>query len=345
MYFELSPKTRIEDFYNYREELEKAKEAIFRERVIAIKGIRRVGKSSLMKVLSNEIELPFGWIDGRNVFSKDKMEMEIKKALGSLLWKHSIKERIKKAVKSIGIGGIEISIEEDVFSRLSTVPKGVLFVDEAQVMAEFGFDLYLAYLYDNFPNLTIVLAGSQIGLLEKLLGKGKKGNKGMRGRKVMEIMLKPLSKEKALSFLLEGFEQAKKEVELNELKEVVNLTGGLIGWLTLYGHERLYSSHEKAINYVKEKAIEVLSDELSVLLSHVKNKKAYITILKAISMGFNKWEEIYALLHKNKLKVGKGFVSKALAKLIDYSFVIKKDNKFYLSDPLISLSVREFSVS
>ncbi len=57
MYFDPEPKNKKEDLYNFEDEYEGLHSAIRRnERIIVIKGVRRTGKTSLMKVVYNELK-------------------------------------------------------------------------------------------------------------------------------------------------------------------------------------------------------------------------------------------------------------------------------------------------
>ncbi|MCD6330835.1 MAG: ATP-binding protein, partial [Thermoplasmata archaeon] len=73
MYFDPEPKSKKEDLYNFEKEYKALHNAIKRnERIIVIKGIRRTGKTSLMKVVYNELKNPKAFIDGRIIPPKQK---------------------------------------------------------------------------------------------------------------------------------------------------------------------------------------------------------------------------------------------------------------------------------
>ncbi len=325
MYFELMPKEKEEDFYNYKNELNRLLTSIKQDRIIVVKGVRRVGKSSLMRVARGKLDLPSVWVDGRTIYSKDVMYNQLERALRRLVVLGSWSKKVE--VKNIDVFGIELQINQEVDVSKA---KGVIFVDEAQLLSDFGFDQWLGYVYDNLKDVRVVLAGSQVGLLEKLLGSKRMG--GMKGRVFREIVMKPLTRELAVSFLLEGFSQVGKRVDLKEVEDAVDTLGGLIGWLTYYGYERLYSSHSEAMNNVKLKAREILLDELETFLEHVRNKKAYLFLLKGCAMGLRRWEDLKNFLIANNIGVSEGFVSKAIERLIDYSFITRD---LRLTDPLM----------
>ena len=67
MYFSLEVKSRREDFYDMESELERLKKELKDPltRMIVIKGIRRVGKSSLLRVVFSDVGLPYILVDLR----------------------------------------------------------------------------------------------------------------------------------------------------------------------------------------------------------------------------------------------------------------------------------------
>ncbi len=330
MYFDLAPKERLEDFYNYREELRMAQEYVERERIITIIGLRRVGKSSLMRVLRNLLNLPSAWIDGRTVHSKGELKETLTQALRKLIREQNIVEKAKSHLRAVDVLGVELELsKEQVWEKIRDVD-GVLFIDEAQMMAAHGIDRWLSFLYDEAPYIRIVLAGSQIGLLEDIMERP-----SLKGRAWKKVKMEPLSHERALSFLLEGFQQVGKEVDLQELKEAVAFLGGLIGWLTLYGHERLYVGHKEALRRVIEKAKDILWEELEHFLEGVKEKKAYLLLLEGLALGITTPSKLRDFLLSKGVRVSSAFVSKALKRLFKYSFIVKKGERYDIADPLL----------
>ncbi len=341
MYFDTAPKTDRKDFFNYEEEFEGVVKAIRRERLIVIKGLRRVGKSSLMGVVANSLNRPYEWIDCRAVHSKEGMAALLNKTMKRLAFKLSLFSRIE--IKEINLPHIALSLKEEEDSeeviRKSRI-KALLFIDEAQLLLSYGFDRWLAYIYDRLPSLTTIIAGSQIGLLERLIGKNN-GSKALKGRSYYEITLHPLSRAKALTFLMRGFEEVGKSVPMEELNEAVNRLGGFMGWLTLYGHKRVEKSHGEALEEVEKLAQSIVADELFEFLERQRNKKAYMEILKGMATySLSTWEQINSYLISKKLTHSRGFLSKALKKLKEHSFIIEKDGKYIIADPLVRTTLK-----
>jgi len=69
MLFDEAVKEKMEDFYDREEEINRLREGVLRgRRLILVLGVRRIGKSSLVKVTLNSIDVPFLYIDVRSVY-------------------------------------------------------------------------------------------------------------------------------------------------------------------------------------------------------------------------------------------------------------------------------------
>jgi len=72
MYFNPQVKDNLKDFYNFEVLIEKLKDVINNEAIplIAIYGLRRTGKTSLIKVTLNSQKKKYVWIDSREITSR-----------------------------------------------------------------------------------------------------------------------------------------------------------------------------------------------------------------------------------------------------------------------------------
>lgn len=70
MLFDPEPKTRREDLYDRENELKSLLTYLKKERLIIIYGVRRVGKTSLLKVALSEAAIPYAYIDIRGMYDK-----------------------------------------------------------------------------------------------------------------------------------------------------------------------------------------------------------------------------------------------------------------------------------
>jgi hypothetical protein len=64
MLFDLEPKSSREDLFDFEAELNSVINGIKNEKITVIKGLRRTGKTSLMKVSTSLVTHTFTWILG-----------------------------------------------------------------------------------------------------------------------------------------------------------------------------------------------------------------------------------------------------------------------------------------
>lgn len=337
MFFNIEPKSKKEDFFNYDFEYDEIKKALSRnEKIVAVLGVRRVGKTSILNVIYNEIKDTKLWLDGRIVSNPKK---EIFSAIYDVA--KSKKSKIFGEIDSLNISafGIGLNIKassESLVKIENTIRKSgkiYVFIDEAQKMKIEALGNVLSYFYDRFPNITFIISGSEIGLLEDVLGE-EDSSHPLYGRHITKIIMTRLDKNGALEFLKNGFKQINVEIKKEEIYDAIKELDGLIGWLTLYGYERGVIKSKKALKKTIETAARIVASELTNFFEKTKNRKLYLAILhNADGIG---WSEL-------KLKTGKELKEQldsnlftfATNKLIKYSFLEKKKDKYYLSDPLL----------
>jgi Predicted ATPase (AAA+ superfamily) len=174
--------------------------------MIVIKGLWRTWKSSLMKVALNETKVPNIFIDLRlsvpfipdNIYQYFSMELSKllnDKTLNKLLSKIKGKEisGLKLEFKKRKINVIANVLEE--IGKWSEYRQVILAIDEAQDLRYLkGFDKILAHIYDYVKGIKLVLAGSEVGLLDKIFGIGNP-KAPLFGRAFTEIYLKTLKRK------------------------------------------------------------------------------------------------------------------------------------------------------
>ena len=122
MLFDLKPKTRREDLFNREKELEILLHAIkLKEPLIIVYGLRRMGKSSLVKVALNMVNLPHIMVDIKGILheygiiSKDALMHEIANAFTAsmpLLEKLGFKlKEVLSRVRGFKVGEFEVVLE------------------------------------------------------------------------------------------------------------------------------------------------------------------------------------------------------------------------------------------
>lgn len=331
MYFEIEPKSRREDFFGYGYEYNRLKDALTRrEKIIAVVGVRRVGKTSLLNVMYNEIACPKLWLDGRIVTDPKK---EIFAAICEAA--KSGKPKIFGKVDSLnlsayGIGlGVKIGPESRAAIEKTIRDRGQICVFIAKGLAD-----VLSYFYDRFPKVSFVLSGSEVGLVEDILGEADSEHP-LYGRDINKITINMLGKNEAADYLKKGFAQQKTAITDGEVRQAVDELDGLIGWLTLYGYELGVKKSKDALNRTVQIAAMIAASELVHFLKKTKNRKLYVCILRNVDASA--WEELRAQAGKDYgKKLNPNLFAFALDRLEAHSFIEKKDGKYSLSDPLMS---------
>ncbi|MBI4980646.1 ATP-binding protein [Candidatus Woesearchaeota archaeon] len=354
MLFDLLPKTKKKDLFGVDYAFQTLVDAISDDstRMVIIKGLRRVGKTSLMNVALNEI--PF---DGVNIDVRESPYYDQQRFFSYLVEKirrkvsEPIISQILKKISGVGISYKDISAQL-FFSKhenfqfffenlnkqlLKNDKKIVLAFDEVQLLKEIKFDYILASIFDNYPQIRLVLTGSEIGLLEKFIGKSNYDSP-LYGRAYLEIELKRMVPEATEKFLEQGFAQINKKISFGEVRDVVEHLDGIIGWITHYGWLRHEGTlHEEALEKVKREGQELVKREIKQFLNKRKAKLKYLLLLKFLANGNNTWTELKYNFVKEDKKITDNQLNFYLKELLDYGFIEKISEKYYLSDPILLL--------
>jgi len=236
---------------------------------------------------------------------------------------------------------------EDLFELLEKLSEeeSVIILDEAQYLrfSKMKFDEMLAYFLDNLEGITFVVTGSEVGLLRDLL-KFEDPQSPLYARMHEELVLPCFSEDKSIEFLKRGFEEVKVSVANRELEEAARTLGGVPGWLTFYGYCRYKGrSHEEALREVREYARKLLMKELNDAIRGSPTR--YLTILKAIAEGLEKWSDIKAYTVGKLGKMDDKTFSRLLKKLVKMSLVEKTtDGRYKLADPLLREAIKEMRI-
>ncbi len=225
-------------------------------------GLRRTGKTSLMRVALNEVGYPYIYLDVRftgRPRQADLIEL-IRHGLEDFLTRNKpIIDRVRDAlsrIRWVRIGGaspIHVEIKLGEFRRLSIgellnaindlgTELGnpvIIAIDEAQELSRvtwIDFNALLAYSYDNLKYVKFLISGSEVGVLDKFL-RVNDPEAPLFGRYIHFISTRRLSPDESLDFLRRGFEQYGVQVSDELLMRIMNELDGVIGWLTYIGHQ------------------------------------------------------------------------------------------------------------
>ncbi len=245
---------------------------------------------------------------------------------------------------------IELFDKLDEWARENT-GKLVLVIDEAQritgpmsrVIAE-----VLAYVYDHSEATTIIVSGSEAGVLYRFLGV-ENPEHPLYGRHLTRIELKKFNQSTSIRFLEEGFTQYNISVPKDTIEYAVDKLDGVVGWLVEYGYTVVETkdTSKKLVEKVLENASRLVLRELEHLLSTrpEQSRKRYMLVLEAIARGHNTWSKIKKYLEEVEMKtIPKSVLHNILHNLIDNSLVEKivegRNIHYRIIDPVLQYAFK-----
>ena len=356
MLFDITPKDDRKDFFDRDEEIEKVKS--LSSPITLVLGLRRTGKSSLIKVSLKEMNYPYIYVDLRKFeervyISYKDFVLELQKEINRIVKSFPSLLDILKKIKGVKIAGTEVVFnwgkERVSFSSiLDSLEEGieekiVIVLDEAQELSKLrGANLLpiFAYAYDNLKKVKFIFSGSEMGLLYDFL-KVEDPESPLFGRAFNTVELRPFSKEEATEFLKRGFLEL--GIEFNAFEEVYNKIGGIPGWLTHFGFvysqkKELEESIAETLNYAKRlirKEFENFLKEREVA------RERYLVVMKEVSRCAS-WSAIKRALEVNEgVSISDSEVYNYLNQLMKHSWITKKDEKYCPAEPLIGYAFSE----
>lgn len=324
MYFNPQVKSCKDDFFNFEVLQEELKKAIHDKAIplIAVYGLRRTGKTSLIRVVLHSLGKKHVWIDSRDISSRDDFYKTLSDEIDRL-----VRLKIEKlTVKGIGLS---LNVMRKGLRYLNK-HKFVLVIDEAQLLKRLHLDNAVAFLYDNYPDIKIIISGSESGMLKNFLGKNN-AKAPLYGRAVFELQTGRLNKEGSFSFLKEGARQAKIDFSDEEIMTAITALDGIIGWLTKYGWYRLKHSPKESMRRTIEEGSMLAREEFLKFASRAEER--YHRIMKAIQGGAS-WDDV-----KRQVSISDKQLSAMLSKLRDSGFIEKGEGMYTITDPLLEAAL------
>lgn len=354
MYFDPAPKKSKNEIYNFDEEYNQIKNSLNDPtvRLIALYGLRRTGKTTLLNIFYNEFNGKKLYIDVRNIYPLTTISLSkyLTHHMTELIKEFNLADLFLSKIKGIDLGvKIELKDNElllsELFEKLDTELSKknqnlLIFIDEAQLLKQVNFDRFLAYIYDKLKNVKVIVAGSEIGMLDRLLGDNE--DAPLFGRAIKRISIDRLNKVRALEFLEIGFKQVKFSVSSTDIEKAYEKLDGIIGWLTFFGWQTIQEkSVEKGIsNTIKQGSKMAYSEFVEFLKNREPAKHRYLLILKSMTKESQRWRDIKNFLElREKNKISNKQLSNYLTSLVDYGFVQKDENQYSITDPLLGYAV------
>jgi len=342
MLFDLKPKEKPSDFFNYQEELRLLGSYLKdpQTRLIILRGLRRTGKSSLLRVTLNKSASKYILIDARELVTLSRRSFE-SKLFEKLKSVKGLPAALLDRIESVE-AGVRISVKrEESLWELLRETKPILAIDEAQMLRGTGVDAFLAAVFDN-TDCKIILTGSEVGVLDSFLGKDDP-KAPLFGRMYKEIKTHPLAREKSRAFLISGFREAGKRISEEELDAAIGELDGIIGWLTMFGNLALSTKPSTALQRAaKQGALLAYSELRSFLDGRAQAKGRYLALVRILAHKSMRWSELKrAVQIELREEISDSQFTNYLHSLLDYGFIVEKEGIYELPDPLLKKALLE----
>ncbi len=355
-----------DQLFGRKKDLQQLEELINKKSsLIIITGLRRVGKSSLLRCIQKKYDNSV-FINAWNMGAVSSPNREqildlFRVHIQEFFVKHkNKKEQLKEFLQSITelgfdlpYGGGHITFKDknisestiiSIFHSLNNWAENqnksvLLIIDEVQDLAYAdGIDLrkILSSLLTN-KNLIIILTGSEIGTFQNFM-KDNDADASFFGRYPHVIHIGPFSRNESSEFLLTAFANEKigisRTIPSDPIVErAINELGGIVGWLAYFGLDCVAKQKisEESLNKTKEYATKLVEKEFKHFIESNGNDSNYEIIMT----------ELAKLSKYNFVEFIKKFgLHEHLEKLIRSDFIRKESDEevYNFSDPLVTYS-------
>jgi hypothetical protein len=354
LYFDPRPKAEKQDLFAREKELKQFEEALPYASIILVTGLRRTGKTSFVHVALSNTSHPHIFLDMRDL-PPVPSHAEIIRRVGAAFdkigkkWLSPLSEALRH-VKGVELAGTTITFQwgkegvdlTELFDKIDTWAKKhkerfLFAVDEVQlVRGDKALPRLFARIADSNRNITVILTGSEIGLLYDFLGFDNPESP-LYGRHYAEIRMRNFSPEEAKSFLKEGFKQIKISCLEETVEYAVQKLDGVAGWLTLFGAR----SRDKG-KCIKQTVDDVLDEggklAKAEALKIVKFSSRYGVMLNFLAKtGKAAWADIKTTLEiREKTSLPSSSFTELLNKLVKTGLVEKADNEYRIADSILA---------
>jgi AAA+ ATPase superfamily predicted ATPase len=364
--FDIKPKERKSDLYDFEKELEDLKKGLGNAPITLLTGVRRTGKTSLLKVALSELGYPYVYLDTRlssNPTYRDFANI-VKASLEDFISRNTPLRR-KIVEKLRRVSGVSISLSPlsvdiswrgykkfefvEMFTALNKIGFDIgkpiiIAFDEAQELRKItwiNFPRIFAYIYDNLEHVRLVLTGSEVGLLFKFIGIDSVESP-LYGRYMHVVSTRRLSFEESVDFLEKGFRELGVSIPSRIIESAARAFGGVIGWLTLFGYNCYMNTDtcSENIDKIIKIAVEIAKQEIEKFLKSRRSER-YHVLLKLLTTE-RSWSEIKSRLEDIENRtVNDKTLNDLLTTLLDLSIIEKTNNKYVIADPITRNAVRE----
>ncbi|MGQ4891333.1 MAG: AAA family ATPase [Candidatus Njordarchaeia archaeon] len=266
-----------------------------------VSGVRRVGKTTLVRSILNNLNVQTIYINLWSVSERDPFEDFVYRlsrgALGIL--DRSFRKKLKR-IEELSMFGLRVRLSyeqkefflDEILSDITSKNKVIIVIDEIQEMENNikTFAKFLSSLHDALaPKLGIVILGS-IASVRQLFDMKINETEPLFGRVTKEFLVKPFDKALALQFLRKGFEECEIDYSQEELDKAVDFLGTITGWLVEFGREYVLEKTalknvdvDKVLETVFNQSKKIVYGEIARALRGKKRFDVYLKILKLIA--------------------------------------------------------------
>lgn len=363
-YFTPGPKTDKRELFDREKELSELIDALKgRDKLILVTGIRRMGKTSLIRVALNESKIPNIYIDLRKLdtYEDSSLLSLLSDGLNSLLPAHRRLMEYLKTLRNVSVGDFAVSFSlrkpKPSINRLldkldewadSEKHPVVIALDEAQELryykGRYDFPKIIAYSFDNHRRVKFLVSGSEVGVLHSTFGFDD-AKSPLYGRHRRMIQLERFSTDLSKQFLWEGFKQEGVYVPDWVVDKACEVLDGIVGWLAFYGLEvvdRVRAGKQIGSEILEEilsQAVEIMKQELE---SVRRLSEFYIVVLRILSSGEKTWSDIKReLVRSTGRSIANSQLSRVLRNLERLSYIRRSDGKYKLLDNLVGYAANK----
>lgn len=339
--FDLHPKEDREELFGRDKEIDYAISQLLSKNWLTIGGQREIGKTSLMKVIINEVKKNYGF---KGIYVNLRGVRNLSSLLKVILLEiNNSKPSFKVAVKLnfiIGSAGIELKRGAKVVNSLielfnSIEEDAVIGLDEIQEVSQASrqFLEVLGNVFASNPKIRFIFSGSYIGVIRALSNPS--SSSPLHGRPPVLLNLRPFDEETSRDFLRRGMEEL--NISFDKEDEVIKKLDGVVGWLTLFGN--FYAvrkmSFETSMSSTIEEGKKIMIDEFKHFLEGKSNKRLYTTIMSVLKV-VNTWKDIKRGVEIKLGNVDDKELSLALESLLNNNFIEKrKEGVYEIVDPIL----------
>ena len=338
-------------------ELQKFSDALAYSSLIVIVGLRRTGKTSFMNVALAESKCPYIILDLRGLsYNPSRAEivrrleaafnMIDKKWLSSVLGVLRHLEGVSILGNTInfdwsrtGIDLTDLFDKVDVWARQQDKQFLAAFDEIQLIRGEKDIPRLFAHIMDINRNITLVVTGSEMGLLFEFLGFDDPESP-MYGRHYTEIGMYNFESKEAEAFLMAGFQQIGLSPSTDVINYGIKKLDGVVGWLTLLGakcRDLNKCSNEIVDEVVREGGKLARSEALKL----VKLSYRYGIVLNFLAkVETASWTQIKAILEAHEHRsLPNPTVADVLNKLVKTSLVLKENGRYHIADSLLAYGI------